>query len=439
MAIVVDALVGAAENMKRVSRMPDYPYVVTPFPVGSLNAAELADRARQVADDVLRLLAERPALISRQSQAAAAPATPAATQAPAAVDALDCGPDACSVTQAMLTSKRIEAGDAVEAMEAFFERGWTDGLPIVPPTPASVANLLDAAALAPETVIGTVPTRENMMITAEKLAINAVMAGALPEYMPLIATAMRAMTDGRHNFHSHTATLSGAVQVTIVNGPQRRRLGINSQDGVFGPGWRANATIGRALRLTIRNVARSVHGEFDRSAFSNPGRYSMCFGENEEDSPWPTIAEETGLPRGVDAVTVYASMWQAPIASDSRDPQEVLRRIGHGAREMTEASHRRSEGGETIINSSFHSMRKFLFVMGQEHLRVLQNIGKLDKAEVRETLFLRMTEPLDGMPPLPITSPDNVMIASVRGPAMPWTWYFRPFYSSAPVTLSVAD
>jgi hypothetical protein len=347
-AIVVDALVGAAENMKRVSRMPDYPYVVTPFPVGSLNATELAERARHVANDVLRLLRERPALIARQSRIETEPFEPiaaaATTPIPATAnpDALDCGPDACSVTQGMLTSKRIEAGDAFEAMEAFFERGWTDGLPVVPPTPARVAALLDATGLAPDAVIGTVPTRENMVITAEKLAINAVMAGTLPEYMPLIATAMRAMTDEKHNFHSHTATLSGAVQVSIVNGPQRRRLKINSQDGVFGPGWRANATIGRALRLTIRNVARSVHGEFDRSAFSHPGRYSMCFGENEEDSPWPTLAEDAGLPRGTDAVTVYASMWQAPIACDSRDPQELLRRIGHGARALTEASKNRS-------------------------------------------------------------------------------------------------
>ena len=353
-------------------------------------------------------------------------------------DALDCGPDSCSATQGLLTSKRIEADDAFEAMEAFFERGWTDGLPVVPPTPARVAAMLDAAGLAPDTVIGRVPTRENMVITAEKLAINAVMAGALPEYMALIATAMRAMTDENHNFHSHTATLSGAVQVTIVNGPQRRRLGINSQDGVFGPGWRANATIGRALRLTIRNVGRSVHGEFDRSAFSHPGRYSMCFGENEEDSPWPTLSEDAGLPHDTDAVTVYASMWQCPIASDSRDPQELLRRIGHGARELTEASKNRSEAADTIIHSSFHETRKFLFVMGQDHLRVLQDIGKLGKAAVRETIFRRMTEPLDGVPPLPITSADNVMIASVRGPAMSWTWYFRPFYSSTPVTLPVS-
>ena len=437
-AIVVDVLVGAAENMKRVSRMPDYPYVVTPFPVGSLNGPELAERARQVADDVLRLLSERPALIARQaSQVDTKPIEPVVAPVLRMAAELDCGPDACSTTQATLTSKRIEAGDAFEAMEAFFERGWTDGMPIVPPTPARVADMLDAAGLAPDAVIGTVPTRENMVITAEKLAINAVMAGSLPEYMPLIATAMRAMTDENHNFHSHTATLSGAVQVTIVNGPQRRRLGINSQDGVFGPGWRANATIGRALRLTIRNVARSVHGEFDRSAFSHPGRYSMCFGENEEDSPWPTLAEDAGLPRGSDAVTVYASMWQSPIASDSRDPQELLRRIGHGARGLTEASKNRSEGTETVINSSFQDIRKFLFVMGQDHLRVLQDIGKLSKAEVREAIFHRMTEPLDDLPPLPITSPDNVMIASVRGPAMSWTWYFRPFYSSAPVTLPV--
>src|SRR4051794_1143399 len=92
----------------------------------------------------------------------------------------DCGPEACSATQALLTSKRVGADNAFEAIETYFERGWTDGLPVVPPTPDRVAAMLDAAGLAPDTVVGSVPTRENLVITAEKLAINAVMAGALP-------------------------------------------------------------------------------------------------------------------------------------------------------------------------------------------------------------------------------------------------------------------
>jgi hypothetical protein len=362
--------------------------------------------------------------------------SPAATSSSSLADALDCGPEACSATQAMLTSKRIEAADAYEGMEAFYERGWTDGMPVVPPTPARVADMLDAANLAPETIVGSVPTRENLVITAEKLAINAVMAGALPEYMPVIAAAMRAMTDPLHNFHSHTATLSGAVQVTMVNGPVRKRLNINSQDGVFGPGWRANATIGRALRLTIRNVGRSVHGEFDRSAFSHPGRYSMCFGENEEDSPWPTLAEDAGLPKGTDAVTVYASMWQVPISCPSRDPAILMQRIGVGARAVTEAASNAADAAESVVNSSFAATRQFMFVMGCEHLRVLQDAG-LSKQAVREGLFKHMTDPAGGTPPLPVRAPEAIMIVSVRGPAMPWTWFFRSFYSSSPVTVPI--
>ena len=107
------------------------------------------------------------------------------------IDPEDCGPEACSLTQAKLTSTRVEASGALEAIESCYEAGWTDGMPVVPPTPARVADFLDAAKLAPEEVIGRVPTRENLVITAEKLAINAVMAGALPEYMPVIAAAMR--------------------------------------------------------------------------------------------------------------------------------------------------------------------------------------------------------------------------------------------------------
>jgi len=353
------------------------------------------------------------------------------------IDPDDCGPEACSATQALLTSTRVETGGALEAIETCYERGWTDGLPVVPPTPARVADFIDAAGLAPQDVIGSVPTRENLVITAEKLAINAVMAGALPEYMPVIVAAMRAMTDPVHNFHSHTATLSGAAQVTIVNGPVRQRLGINSADGVFGPGWRANSTIGRALRLAIRNVARSVHGEFDRASFSQPGRYSWCFGEDEEESPWPTLAMDAGLAAGQDAVTVHSSMWQWPISTDTRDPQQLLHRISYGARHATAWG---TTSGHTLNPSygysSFYPGRKFLFVMGREHLRVLHGAG-LDKSAVREAIYRGLTEPHPGLLAAYIAGPENVMIAVVRGTGMSQSWYFCPFHSSNPVTLRI--
>jgi hypothetical protein len=350
----------------------------------------------------------------------------------------DCGPEACSATQASLTSSRVRTGGALEAIETCFERGWTDGLPVVPPTAARVADFLDAAGLAPEHVVGSVSTRENLVITAEKLAINAVMAGALPEYMPVIVAAMRALTDPLHNFHSHTATLSGAVQVVIVNGAVRARLNINSADAAFGPGWRANSTIGRALRLAIRNIARSVPGEFDRAAYSHPGRYGWCFGEDEEQSPWTPLAEDQGLPAGADAVTVYASMWHAPIYTDTRDPRELLRRIARGARYANEYGMGQTSNpeGSTYAYSHFYPGRKFLFVIGREHVRVL-HAGGIGKEAVRMAIYQGLTEPLNGVPAAFIAAPQNVMLVVGRGTAMHQSWFFCPFHSSNPVTRTI--
>lgn len=355
---------------------------------------------------------------------------------PLVADPNDCGPEACSITQSQLTSSAIGSADPLEAMETYFENGWTDGLPIVPPTPSRVADFLDAAHLAPHEELGRIATRGDIIISAEKLAINAVMAGARPEYMPVIVTAMRAMCQPQHNLHSHTATLMGGVQVLIVNGPVRQRLGINSTDGAFGPGWRANATIGRALRLTLRNVARSVPGEFDRAGYSHPGRYGWCFGEDEEESGWPTVAQDQELPAGENAVTVYATTWQSTVLSDTRDAAELIRQIGYGAREANLSGWRHMGELKNSNFSEFYPGRKFLFVTGREHLRVLQAAG-LGKRDVQQHIYRCLTEDHPTLPAVAIASPDNVLIACLRATALFQTWFFFPFHSSNPVTLAV--
>jgi len=350
----------------------------------------------------------------------------------------ECGPEACSITASRLTSTPVDTGGVVEAIETCFERGWTDGLPVMPPTPARVAEFLDAAGLAPGDVLGTVPTRDNLAVTAEKLAVNAVMAGARPEYMPVIAAAMRALCDPRHNLHAHTATLSGAAQLVIVNGPARNRLGINSHDGVFGPGWRANATIGRALRLAIRNVLRSVHGEFDRASFSQPARFTACFGEDEEESPWPTVAMDAGLAAGADAVTVFASMWQAPLGTTLRDPDKLIRRLALAARWSNDGGMAFADLAEqeAWARSEFYAGRQFLFVLGREHAGVLAG-GGLDKPALREALYRELTRDNPLAPPLFLAGPQSVMIAVVRASGLQQSWFFCPFYSTNPVTVAV--
>ena len=146
--------------------------------------------------------------------------------------------------------------DYDELLEDYYERGWTDGLPVVPPTAEKVQRFLTLAGLEPDEILGSVPTRA-VVVTAEHAAINAVMAGCRPEYFPAVVAAVRAHLDEMGNCHSTTGTLSGAVQTVIINGPVRNEWGVASGQGCLGPGFRPNATIGRALRLVIISTARS--------------------------------------------------------------------------------------------------------------------------------------------------------------------------------------
>ncbi len=180
-----------------------------------------------------------------------------------------------------LTSRRIELDDPAEAMEFFYQQGWTDGLPVVPPTPKRVEEFLEYAGNLPGDILGMIPAR-NRVITAEKVAINAVMAGCLPNYMPVIVAAIEAMCQEEFNLHGISATTGGTAPLLIVNGPAVQQLNINYGVNCFGPGVRANATIGRAIRLILMNVGGSIPGVLDKSCLGHPGKYSYCIAEDEE-------------------------------------------------------------------------------------------------------------------------------------------------------------
>jgi hypothetical protein len=196
--------------------------------------------------------------------------------------------------------------DPAELIEAYFERGWTDGLPVVPPTEKSIAQMLAGAALRGDEVVGEIPER-GVVISAEKLAINAVMAGCRPEYLPVVVAAIRGLCHRDFAYHGPASSTGGSAMVLIVNGPVARRLGINSGNNAFGQGTRANATIGRAVRLAMMNVMNTRPGFLDRAVFGNPGKYSFCFAENESDHPWEPLHVERGYRADESTVTVYAS------------------------------------------------------------------------------------------------------------------------------------
>jgi hypothetical protein len=316
----------------------------------------------------------------------------------------------------MLHAPRSEYPDIDAFLEDAYARGWTDGLPVVPATPEKVEAFLATVGLPPDEVLGTVPTRE-VTVTAEHAAINAVMAGCRPEYFPVVVAAVRAHLDEHGNCHSTTGTLSGAAHAVIVNGPIRRELGIACEAACFGPGFRANATIGRALRLVIRNVCRAVPGFLDRATFSWPLRYSFCFGEHEEAGSWTPLHVQRGYAPDQSTVTVHSVMrmvssWD----STSRSPEGILDTV------VADTRHYGFSGDEFLGDGV-----NIVYVMGKEHQRFFFDAG-WSKQQMQEYLWPRLTAPTAGPRDRHVNlgHPENILIVAAGGAGMAETWILFP-------------
>ena len=221
-------------------------------------------------------------------------------------------------------SRHVEFSSAEDEFEAMFARGWTDGLPVIPPTRERVARMLTGTTRAPDEVIAVAPP-DLVPLTVEKIAINAAMAGCAPEYMPWVIAALEAVCNDQFNMHGVLATTMPVGPVIVCNGPGTRAIGMNSGINVFGQGNRANSTIGRAVQLTIRNVGGGRPGEVDRATHGNPGKLSFCFAEDETGSPWPALSTWRGAPEGVDAVTVFAGEGPRCVVDQlARTPEELV-------------------------------------------------------------------------------------------------------------------
>jgi hypothetical protein len=222
-----------------------------------------------------------------------------------------------------LQSPLYEVADAFEANELFQRNGWTDGLPIVPPTESGVRAFLEGAGLSASGVIGIEPVRRRR-ITAEKVAIAAVMAGCRPEYLPVVVAVVKAMCEPEFGLHGVTASTGGSAPFVVVNGPVRRALGMNATHNAFANGSRPNATIGRALRLLVINVLGGIPGQLDRSTLGHPGKFTFCVAEDEEDSAWLPLATERGIVAEASAVTVLAVGAPHQIMNEwTHDPKEI--------------------------------------------------------------------------------------------------------------------
>jgi hypothetical protein len=205
----------------------------------------------------------------------------------------------------LLKSRRLELADLDDEMEMMFDRGFTDGLPVVPPTEERVLRMLEGTTRAASDIVAVVPP-DLVEVTVEKVAINAVMAGCTPEYLPWIIAALEAICNDEFNIHGVLATTMPVGPVIVCNGPGTRAIGMNSGGNALGQGNRANLTIGRAVQLVVRNVGGGRPGEVDRATLGNPGKVSFCFAELEEGSPFTPLATSRGIAPGTNAVTVFA-------------------------------------------------------------------------------------------------------------------------------------
>ncbi len=223
-----------------------------------------------------------------------------------------------------LTSKVYEVDDFAAAQELYHSNGWTDGLPVVPPTETAVAACLEWAGMPPDELIGIEPVREQP-ITAEKLAINAVMAGCLPMHFPVVVTAWQAILKEEFLLHGISSSTGGCAVLVIINGPVRLEIGAGSTFNVLGNSDRATSVIGRAIRLGMINLMDVRPGGIDRSTLGHPGKFSYCIAEDEEDTSWEPLSIVRGVPEGASAVTVMAALAPRQIMNEwTTDPKEIL-------------------------------------------------------------------------------------------------------------------
>ncbi|MGH7312029.1 MAG: hypothetical protein ACREJV_02570 [Candidatus Rokuibacteriota bacterium] len=278
-------------------------------------------------------------------------------------------------------SRTPAAPDLVEELHA---RGVTDGLPVVPPTRERVRQAVAASGRAPDELVALVPPNYGRA-TIERIAVNAVMAGCRPEYLPIVAAAVEAVCDEAFDLHGVAATTNAPTPLVIVNGPVRRTIGINCGAGVFGSGARANATIGRAIRLVCRNIGGARPGGVSMSTLAHPGHYTYCIGEHEEANPWTSLAVEHGFEPGQSVVAVLAA--DAPLGV-----------YDHFSRSATDLLGTIAASLAVIVNHKMTHWGDSLLVLGPEHARTIADDG-WSKADVRRLLHDRLRWPVRELVP----------------------------------------
>lgn len=338
-------------------------------------------------------------------------------------------------------------GSVNDINDYFHERGWTDGFPIIPPSEELVLEMLEAGPWPGEQSLGKMSPL-NGTVTAEKVAINAVMAGCKPDYFPVVVAAVKAVFQPQFNVGSITTTTGGAAPVVVVSGPVAGKLGIHSGAAVFGSGHRANATIGRALRLTMRNLGGAVVDTMEKSTHAWPGKYTMCFAENEARNPWEPLHVEMGFSPEASIVVVSA-------ARGLHTLMEATQETGLGALETLVKS--MTAGG---ISGYYYQLwgASPVVVLGPEHAAEIAAAG-FGRKDVKNYVFEHARLPLrelkhrghwdarcwpkefegqndDFMVPL-VTDPDRLVLVVAGGDGRHSSWF--PAWSTTQLATEIIE
>ena len=272
----------------------------------------------------------------------------------------------------VLASRKIEYGESADPAEICYERGWTDGLPVTPPTDARVLAMLKGTTRRAEEVVGKIPPYLGVC-TVEKAAINAVLAGCRPEYMPVLLAALEAALEPVFTLHGVHATTYFSSPVIIVNGPVARRIGMNCGINALGQGNRANATIGRALNLIVQNVGGGRPGESDRATLGAPSKFALCFAEDESDPGWEPLSVARGFPRGASTVTLFQGHGpEAWVDQKSRTPKGLTR---SAAMSLVKIGH------PNLVQSA-----RAVLVLSPEHYAIYREAG-WDRRRIERALY----------------------------------------------------
>lgn len=360
--------------------MPEMEWVMVDYPIAGLERSELEAKAKLAYPEIVDLLTR-----NRNKTQAAQP----------------------SVTAEQLEETiRVPGSTINEILEkfnlSFNKLCWSDGLPLVPPTREAVNEMLSGISLPRDTVIGLLYPNQGKA-TVEKIAINAVMAGCRPDYMPILVAAIKAITSPEFNQEQNLLSTGSFFPVVVVNGPIAKKVNINSGRGIFGPGWRANATIGRAVRLIVINIGGAWPDVNDMGVMGHPAKYTCCIAENEASSPWPSLSEELGYPRDISAVTVMPGMFMGYLHTvGGQNAEDVLQPLCE-------------QLSATITTSIATPRAKTFVVLNPVHARMLHKMG-LSKQGVKQYIYenarhsseryLRMTK-------LTIMEPDPKVLKAI--------------------------